>query len=171
MLPDRVIWMPAERVVAGIAAAQERGAPVRNGDRVGEFRLAGHGKCQRPFHFELRGTRTPLWRWVQFEGGPTETLRYRREDQIRMIDRIFAGDDDECVSFLRSARCRRCPACMHFRARLWEGRANVECATWARTWFVTLTMRSDKLAGDAKSAAREVTLWHDRFLSMVRWSQ
>lgn len=36
--------------------------------------------------------------------------------------------------------CRHCSKCLFVRAEQWTERAIKECATWGRTWFVTLTL-------------------------------
>lgn len=41
-------------------------------------------------------------------------------------------------------RCRRCPACLRQRARLWRARATCETLGSARTWFGTLTLAPDR---------------------------
>ena len=40
-------------------------------------------------------------------------------------------------------RCRRCPACLRHRARLWAARARDEIARSPRSWFGTLTLSPD----------------------------
>ena len=41
------------------------------------------------------------------------------------------------------ARCRKCPACLRFRARVWYARSMREIVLADRTWFATLTWRGD----------------------------
>lgn len=42
---------------------------------------------------------------------------------------------------LRLVRCRRCPACLRWRQRIWVHRCSVEYVCSPRTWWTTLTYR------------------------------
>lgn len=42
-----------------------------------------------------------------------------------------------------TVRCRKCEACLRFRASVWRNRAIAETAHAPRTWFLTLTLNPD----------------------------
>lgn len=48
------------------------------------------------------------------------------------------------LDLVMETRCRRCRACLRYRAWLWRERAQTEVAQAARTWFATLTLRPDE---------------------------
>lgn len=60
-------------------------------------------------------------------------------------------------------RCRKCPACLRHRARMWYARSMREVVAADRTWFVTLTWR-----GDAPTAPyRDIQLYLKRLRRRV----
>lgn len=96
--------------------------------------------------------------------------------------RVTIGPDRPMTLFMDlDVRCRQCSKCRKSKARLWQWRAQHECALWSRTWFGTLTLapgeryrflaRSKKFAdatGDAEflavhaEASKAITLWLKR---------
>lgn len=54
------------------------------------------------------------------------------------------GETGMPIAIQMETRCRRCPACLRYRAWLWRVRAQSEVASAQRTWFVTLTLRPEE---------------------------
>ena len=74
---------------------------------------------------------------------------------MEMVGRPAAKDGQKYVDIRTGTKttlrldmwvsCRRCPACLRRRRRLWTMRSAAEITQAARTWFVTLTLQPSRL--------------------------
>ena len=81
------------------------------------------GPCQAPVALDLQAR--------------PEAPRGHREVVVRSYTKTTLQLDLE-------TRCRKCPACLRFRAALWTGRALGEYRASRRTWFGTITLRPEE---------------------------
>lgn len=89
------------------------------GSPVSWFAGSGATKCERPFDMHMFGY-------------PDELL-------------VSHGIEANAVATQRVyVRCRKCPACLKQRARMWTARAIAETRVSTRTWFGTLTLSPDR---------------------------
>lgn len=58
-------------------------------------------------------------------------------------DVIVAPGGQHPLELTIHAPCRKCEACLRYRAAFWRDRARVETAWSVRTWFATLTLHPD----------------------------
>lgn len=100
---------------------------------VGALEAPLAGNCQRPVTLGVTGlpdrltSRLNDWREtdVDYAPGHGVTGSWR---EGRPINADIA------------VRCRKCPACLHARARHWRLRCRAELEFWPRTWFSTFTL-------------------------------
>lgn len=61
--------------------------------------------------------------------------------QVRLA--VMASLTEPAASICMAVRCRRCPPCLRYRARLWAQKGMAEVRAGQRTWFGTLTVRPE----------------------------
>lgn len=63
----------------------------------------------------------------------------------RPTDRFNRPDPSSTpLRLIMQVRCRKCPACLRFRAWVWRTRGELEIRLSSRTWFGTLTLRPEE---------------------------
>lgn len=82
---------------------------------------------------ERQGLSRAVWRVAGPCKAPVTVVRHQR---------LMRRADDHGMLFELELEtpCRRCPACLRRRQRLWAGRAAAEISCATRTWFGTLTL-------------------------------
>lgn len=125
------------------SASESGGLTVRGNS----FYWPCHGDCTEPVHRDFKSglsgdIRTGPLRFVKVDG------QYDYSWPVNDHSPIFGewqGKTGQRNFFIDiSVRCRKCPACLRYRGRLWTARAISE-TVWAeenlcRTWFLTFTL-------------------------------
>lgn len=127
--------MHADRLRRLVSAAVARGA-MRRGLLMFEWNIAG--PCQNPHSFTLSGRddrdRLHVPRPTEADG---LLLQFKRQIALSFGNARIATAP---LSINLHVRCRKCPACLRIRRRLWAQRASVEYGSASRTWLGSLTL-------------------------------
>lgn len=116
------------------------------------------GRCHAPVAFELTARNHGEFayvanpdklvrqsrRVVQVLGGKLISKRYG-EMLLPMgaVKKVRTGSVTGFFWLSLYVRCRKCPACLRARAKMWRERAIIETNRASRTWFLTLTLSPD----------------------------
>lgn len=115
------------------------------------------------------GCEAPVERWVCGKPSP-DPVKGGRDVIIR------PGKTPHTLNVDINVRCRKCPACLRARARLWAVRAQAETMASVRTWLVTLTLSPDEhvkawaaahVKNDARGVDLDATPSHQQFAARI----
>lgn len=95
---------------------------TRDGTRPSTMAWDMSGSCTDSKRIEL---------WGRPSGGNTRWV-------------IVAPGSQRPMGLTLEVRCRRCTACLRFRAMVWTNRSRTECRDASRTWLGTLTWSPDE---------------------------
>lgn len=114
--------------------------------RNGSFYWPAHGTCTAPIYRDFKSApRGEVFykpqRFVKINGVPEPLWPV---DDFKFTTGDYQGGDARPFFLDVSVKCRKCPACLRYRRKLWMARAMSE-TEWAaqnmcRTWFITFTL-------------------------------
>lgn len=90
------------------------------------------GRCQKPVRLTLQGSKNVLENDASTTGRYLPSVSELGNEQFWNVNPTHSLDMD--------VRCRKCPACLRARAKLWRQRMVSEIRAAERTWFITLTL-------------------------------
>ena len=110
-----------------------------------------HGDCERPIDRELRGVEA-LYRLAI--AAMQDPFVDSAPDYGWLPGREPRPEPPKVRTVVVSVRCRKCPACLNHKRRMWTARAIAEVRQSSRTWFGTLTVAPNGRFWASQVAAR-----------------
>lgn len=103
--------------------------------------------CESPIRFERTAHPEQLTTRGVLDLPPDVQARLPANvERLDLHNTHWHGDPGQAHALLldMEVRCRKCPACLRYRAKLWANKAMQEIALAPRTWFATFTGNPDE---------------------------
>lgn len=121
--------------------------------------VARRENAKRRQAFAIRGAKRILG------GGPSMYSWEKPPARVGMSKYLHVrqNGDNGVIVVEMTVRCRKCPACLKMRSRMWYARAMTETLASARTWFGTITLNPEaqflSIARARRNATRRGLVW------------